>query len=150
MRTLRPAALLAAAVLLLLAASCTRSAVDFESPSGPSTQSLTFALEAHPNVILATAERPSAVVKGIVRRNGEPAVNVPVYFTIVSGPGEFDEYLTRTVALTDSTGTAQVVYYGPSADEIAADATVLIKGQPETTTPEYVHKTIEVRVLKGD
>ncbi len=150
MRTRRPAALLAAAVLLILAASCTRSAVDFDSPTGPSTQSLTFTLEAHPNVILATAERPSSIIKGIVRRNSVPVANLPVYFTIVSGPGEFDEYLTRVMALTDSTGTAEVVYYGPSADEIAADTTVLIKGQPETTSPDYIHKTIELRVLKGD
>jgi hypothetical protein len=150
MRPRRTAALLGIAALLVLASACTRSEIGIESPAGPSTLSLTFALEANPNVLLATTERPSAVIKGTVRRNGEPAVNVPVYFTVLSGPGEFDEYLTRAMALTDSTGTARVTYYGPSSDELFADTTVLIKGQPETSGSDYVHKTIEVRVLKGD
>lgn len=146
----RAAALIGIALLLALASACTRSEIGIESPLGPSTLSLTFSLEANPNVLLATAERPSAIIKGVVRRNSEPVANLPVYFTVLSGPGEFDEYLTRTMALTDSTGTARVTYYAPSADEIFADTTVLIKGQPETSGSDYVHKTIEVRVLKGD
>jgi hypothetical protein len=150
MRLRRLAPLLGIAVLLLLAAACTRSGLDIDSPTGPATLSLTFTLEAHPNVLLATSDRPSAVIKGIVRRNSEPVANLAVYFTVLSGPGEFDDYVTRTMAMTDSTGTARVTYLGPSADEISGDTTVLIKGQPETVSPDYVHKTIEVRILKGD
>jgi hypothetical protein len=145
----RPVLLLAFALLLALAAACTRTGLDIESPTGPSTLSLTFALEAHPNVILATNERPAALVKGIVKRNGSPLANHIVYFTVLQGPGEFDNYATRAMALTDSTGTATVTYLGPVSDELGADTTVLIKGQPETSSSDYVHKTIELRVLKG-
>lgn len=146
----RPFRLLGILGLVLLAAACTRTGLDFDSPTGPSTQSLVFTLEAHPNVILATNVRPTALIKGIVRRNGQPVVNLAVYFTVLLGPGEFDGYERRTMAVTDSTGTASVTYYGPVADEIGADTTVQIKAQPETISPDYVHKTIEVRVLKGN
>jgi hypothetical protein len=150
MRPRRTACLLGIAALLALAAACTRDGLDIESPTGPSTLSLTFTLEAHPNVILATDERPAAVIKAIVRRNSEPLANCAVYFTVLSGPGEFEDYVTRTMALTDSSGTARVTYLGPSSDEMSADTTVVIKGQPETSSPDYVYKTVEVRVLKGN
>jgi hypothetical protein len=146
----RPIRLVALLGLVLLAAACTRTGLDFASPSGPSTQSLSFALEAHPSVIMATDERPTALIKGIVHRNGQPVANLPVYFTVLLGPGEFEDYNRRIMVLTDSTGTASVTYYGPVSDELGADTTVQIKAQPETATPDYVHKTIEVRVLKGN
>ncbi|MDD8025514.1 MAG: hypothetical protein PHI34_03290 [Acidobacteriota bacterium] len=150
MRLRRPASLLGIAVLLLLTATCTRTDLDIESPTGPSTQSLTFTLEAHPNVLLATSEQPASVIKGIVRRNGDPVANLPVYFTVLSGPGEFDDYTTRIMAMTDTTGTARVTYLGPSEDEMSGDKTAIIKGQPETSSPDYLYKTIEVRILKGN
>ncbi len=136
--------------LVLLAAACTRTGLDLDSPSGPSTQSLVFTLEANPNVIMATNERPASIIKGTVRRNGLAVANLAVYFTVLLGPGEFEDYNRRIMAVTDSTGAAYATYYGPVADEIGADTTVQIKGQPATTSPDMVHKTIEVRVLKGN
>jgi hypothetical protein len=146
----RPFLLLALAVLLALAAACTRTGTSFDSPTGPSTLSLTFTLEAHPNVIMATAERPAALVKGVLKRNGSPLANQAVYFTVLIGPGEFADYTRRAMALTDSTGTATITYLGPVSDELGADTTVQIKAQPETSSPDYVYKVIEIRVLKGE
>lgn len=146
----RPFLLLALASLLALAAACTRTGLDIDSPTGPSTLSLTFTLEAHPNVIMATGERPAAIVKGVLKRNGLPLANQAVYFTVLQGPGEFADYTRRSLAMTDSTGTATVTYLGPVTDELGADTTVLIKAQPETSSPDYVFKTIEIRVLKGE
>ncbi len=73
--------------LAALASSCTRSDVNVPSPVGPSTFSITFDLEATPNVILATEERPMTTVKATVRKNGAALPNVAVYFKILSGPG---------------------------------------------------------------
>jgi len=149
MNRLRIIAGLAAAVLLVGAASCTRKDGDFGLPTGPSTLSLTLEVEAIPNVILATGVRPTATIKAVVRKAGSPQANLPVYFSLLTGPGEFDDYTIRTVALTDATGTAVVTYLGPTKDEINDDSAATIEIQPQTTPPYFVIKTIDIRILKG-
>jgi hypothetical protein len=136
-------------VLLALASSCTRSDVSVPSPAGPSTLSITFDLEATPNVILATEERPMTTIKATVRKNGAAMSNVVVYFTILSGPGEFSDYTDRVAAATDSTGVASVVFIGPTKFEISRDMTTAIQGQMQTNTPEFIFKTIEIRIIRG-
>lgn len=143
-------AILGVCGLLALSAACQRTGLDITSPTGPSTLSITFELEATPNVILSTDVRPLSTVKGIVRKNGQPMANHLVYFSILSGPGEFDDYTQRTSAWTDSAGVASVVYLGPTKFEIGGDTNAAIKAQMETTTPNYIYKTIDIRILKGD
>jgi len=135
--------------LAALASSCTRSDVSVPSPVGPSTLSITFDLEATPNVIVATDKLPMATVRATVRKNGAALPNVTVYFTILSGPGEFSDYTDRVVTATDSTGMASVVFIGPSKYEISRDMTTAIQGQIQTSTPEFIFKTIEIRILRG-
>lgn len=135
--------------LAALASSCTRSDVNVPSPTGPSTLSITFDLEATPNVILATAQRPMTTIKATVRKNGAALPNVPVYFTILSGPGEFSDYTDRVAAATDSTGVASVVFIGPTKFELTGDSTTTIRGQMQSNTPDFIYKTIEVRILRG-
>ncbi|MGD0782828.1 MAG: hypothetical protein ABSA30_08230, partial [Candidatus Aminicenantales bacterium] len=105
--------------LLALASSCTRSDVSVPSPTGPSTLSITFDLVATPNVILATEERPTTTIKATILKNGAALPNLPVYFSIVSGPGEFSNYTTRVSAATDSTGVASVVFLGPTKFQLS-------------------------------
>jgi hypothetical protein len=143
-------AILGVCGLLALSAACQRTDMDITSPTGPSTLSITFELEASPNVILSTDVRPLSTITGIVRKNGQPMANHLVYFTILSGPGEFADYTQRTSAWTDSTGVATVIYLGPTKFEISGDTNAAIKAQLETTTPTYIHKTIDIRILKGD
>ncbi len=135
--------------LLALASSCTRSDVSVPSPAGPSTLSITFELEATPNVILATVERPMTTIKATVRKNGTPYPKVPVYFTIMSGPGEFPNYASRFSASTDSTGVASVTFIGPTKFEISRDMTTTIQGQMQTNSPEFIYKTVEVRIIRA-
>jgi hypothetical protein len=137
------------AALLALASSCTRSDVSVPSPAGPSTLSVTFELEATPNVILATTEKPMTTVKATVRKNGSPLPNVNVYFTIVSGPGQFPDYTDRVTAATDSTGIASVTFIGPTKFEMSRDMTTSIQGQMQTNTPDMIYKTIEIRIIRA-
>lgn len=145
----RSIAWLAAAVLLAGAASCTRPDGDIGLPTGPSTLSLTLDVEAIPNIILATGVRPTAIIRATVRKAGVPLADLPVYFTVLTGPGEFGDYSARTVALTDATGVAVVTYLGPTKDEINADSAATILIQPQTSTPHFLSKTIDISILKG-
>jgi hypothetical protein len=135
--------------LLALASSCTRSDVSVPSPAGPSTLSITFDLEATPNVILATAQRPTTTIKATVRKNGAALPNIPVYFTITAGPGEFSDYSTRIAAATDSTGIASVTFLGPTKFELTQDTTTTIQGQMQSNTPDFIYKIIEIRILRA-
>jgi hypothetical protein len=136
------------AALLALGSSCTRSDVGIPSPAGPSTLSVTFELEAIPNVILATAERPMTTVRATVRKNGSPVPNVSVYLTIVSGPGQFPDYFDRVTAVTDSTGIAAVTFIGPNKFEMTRDMTTVVQGQMQTFTPTLVYKNVEIRIIR--
>jgi hypothetical protein len=135
--------------LVALAGSCTRSDVSVPSPTGPSTLSVTFDLVAASNVLLATDVPPTTTVKATVRKNGTGVPGIPIFFTIQSGPGEFLDYSDRVMVTTDSTGTANVVFVGPTKSEISRDMTTAIQGQMQTGTPEYIFKTIEIRILRG-
>ena len=134
--------------LLALTLSCTRSEVGIPSPTGPSTLSVTFELEAVPNVILATAERPMTTVRATIRKNGSPVANATVYLTVVSGPGQFPDYADRVTAVTDSTGIAAVTFIGPNKYEISRDMTTVVQGQMQTFTPTMVYKAVEIRIVR--
>jgi hypothetical protein len=150
MKTQRLLTVLGLCGLLAMAASCTRSDVTVPSPAGPSTLSVTFDLEATPNVILATANKPSTTVKATIRKNGVAYPNVEVYFTIVSGPGEFADYSSRIAVATDANGVASVTFLGPTMYEISRDMTTAIMGQMQTNTPDFIYKTIEIRIVRAD
>jgi hypothetical protein len=135
--------------LVALAGSCTRSDVIVPSPAGPSTLAVTFDLSAAANVILAGDLPPTTTIKATVRKNGIGVPDLPVYFTILSGPGQFLDYTNRVAATTDSTGVASVVFVGPTKAEMSQDMTTLIQGQMQTGTPEFIYKTIEIRIIRG-
>jgi len=135
--------------LVALAGSCTRSDVSVPSPTGPSTLAVTFDLAATANVIMAGDLPPTTTIKATVRKNGIGVPNLPVYFTNLSGPGEFLDYTDRVTVTTDSTGVASVVFVGPTKSEISRDMTTAIQGQMQTGTPDFIFKTIEIRILRG-
>lgn len=117
---------------------------------------LVFELMADPNVLWCTSERPESVILGIFTfESGAPVVGRKVFFTILSGPGEFSDGKTKTYAVTDEEGVATITYVGPTNDEINYDQFVTIRGQPETywADPDnneyYLHKEMEIRLIKG-
>jgi len=112
---------------------------------------LTFTLIADPNVLLATESRPHSQLKAYFKTvDGIPLAGRKVYFKILSGPGTFQDNARKTFVLTDTNGYAVVSFFGPTKYEIGYDQFVSIKGQPETTTPFYIHKEVDIRLLREE
>ena len=124
-----------------------------------------FELQAFPNVLWCTLERPESEIRGIFTMNGIPITGKKVFFKILSGPGKFSDGFTKTYAITDSNGVATINYVGPTKDELTIDTIVNIQGQPETDwihiepppgyDPEegeeyfFIYKELGIRLIKG-
>lgn len=128
-------------------AGCQRIGTDEGSPLGPSTFALTFQLEARPNILLATAKRPVSIIRTEVTQSGKPVAGQTVYFTLLSGPGEFGDFTRRTAATTNADGIAAVMFIGPTKFEIDADADATIEARLETSTPDVILKHVTLRIL---
>lgn len=114
------------------------------------TIDVTFDLRAEPNVLNCTNERPQAEIKAVFKKfDGTPITGRKIFFKIIKGPGKFSDGKTKTYALTDSNGEASMTYIGPTRDEIKLDTSVTIQGQPETSTPDYIHIEVDIRLIKG-
>lgn len=111
---------------------------------------LTFELIAEPNVLYATSQRPQSTIKALVKFGATPIANRKVYFTVLEGLGEFSDFKRKTYALTDLAGIASVIYVGPTKNEVAYDLFVWITAQPETVTPDYIHKEVPIRIIKAE
>ncbi|MBN1938708.1 MAG: hypothetical protein JW843_03920 [Candidatus Aminicenantes bacterium] len=144
LRTLTIAGLI---ILTAATAGCKRTATEGFSPLGPSTFVLTFALNASPNVLMATGQRPTSTLTAAVTENNQPAAGRTVIFTIITGPGEFQNYLRRVAVTTDFNGIASVTYIGPTKFEINDDTTATIMGQLQTSTPQVIAKLVELTIL---
>ncbi|OGD21571.1 MAG: hypothetical protein A2Y69_10775 [Candidatus Aminicenantes bacterium RBG_13_59_9] len=137
------------ALLLLVAPACKRSAVEEPNPFGPASSYMTFEVSASPNVVLTSDIREPVEVRALIKYGGLPAENQLVVFTIQDGPGEFDNYSTRTTAVTNQNGYAIVIYLSPLRSEIAFDQTVTFYIHPQTSSPYFTWKTIWIRLLRG-
>ena len=136
---------------------------DIYDTIGP--EDIGFELQAFPNVLWCTLERPESEIRGIFTLKGIPLSGKKVFFKIMSGPGEFSDGYTKTYAITDSSGVATINYVGPTNNELTLDTIVYIQGQPETDwthtepppgyDPEegeeyfYIYKEIGIRLIKG-
>jgi len=110
-----------------------------------------FELYAQPNVIYCTAIRPQSLLKAVFKKtDGSPLSDRRVYFSILSGHGEFEDGKRKTYAMTDSNGVASINYIGPTNKEISYDQFVELHGQPETNTPFYIHTEVSIRLIKGE
>jgi hypothetical protein len=149
MTRLRSAFIIGLAAATILASGCKRPGIEEPSPFGPSSFSLTFEVEARPNVVLATDVRPMSEIRATVKRDGKPVKDQVVYFTILAGPGQFGDYTLRTVVATNAGGVAAVMFIGPTKFEIDGDLFTTIKVQLETSTPDYIYKQVDVRILRS-
>jgi hypothetical protein len=116
---------------------------------------MTFTVVADPNVLLATETRPQSQIKAYFNTaDGIPVAGRKVFFTVYSyenyftSGGVFEGNKTLTYALTDDKGFASVTYYGPTKFEIGQNGFVTLKVQPETSTGNYIHEEIAIRILK--
>jgi hypothetical protein len=136
-------------LLLIFVPACKRSAVDEPSPFGPASLYLTFEVFVSPNVILTSDVRETAEVRALVKLGGEPAANQMVVFTIISGPGEFDNYTRRSGVATNGNGYAIINYVSPTKSQLSDDQYVMIQVQPQTSSPYWLYKLVEIVLLKG-
>jgi hypothetical protein len=110
-----------------------------------------FELIAVPNVVWTTTQKTPVDIRAIIQKtDGIPLAGVQVFFTILSGPGEFSDKTRRTFAYTNESGIASVSYLAPRQGEIDKDQFVTFKAQPQTASPNYIHKEVDVRLLKGN
>ncbi|HOI44762.1 MAG TPA: hypothetical protein PLX50_04030 [Candidatus Aminicenantes bacterium] len=114
---------------------------------------IAFKVQAYPNVIYATAARPTSEVIATVKLGAKPLVGQKVYFEVLPAyPGFFTGNFRTTYALTDANGLAKVTYHGPTKSEINWDIGVWLRGQLETNTtkaPEtMVVEDIYIRVIR--
>jgi hypothetical protein len=112
---------------------------------------LTFTLIADPNVLLATESRPQSQLKAYLKTvDGIPLAGRKIYFKILSGPGTLANNSRETFVLTDANGYAAASYFGPTKYEIGYDQFVTIQGQPETSTPFYIHTEVDIRLIREE
>ncbi len=148
-----PRSVVISAVLCLLLAvvpACKRSTVEEPGPFGPASLYLSFEVFVSPNVILTSDVRQTAEVRALVKLGGEPSANQTVFFTIISGPGEFDNYTRRTAVATNANGYAIVNYVSPTKSQISGDQDVTIQVQPQTSSPYWTYKLVDIILLKGE
>lgn len=143
--------IISAALCLLLIAvpACKRSAVEEPTPFGPASIFVNLDLFANPDVILTSQVREISEIRALVKIGGEPAANQLVVFTIVRGPGEFEDYRIRTAVATNSNGYAFINYLSPTKYQMNGDETVVIQAQLQTFSPYFEWETIEIRLLQG-
>jgi hypothetical protein len=139
-------------LVLFVFSSCVRQdARDNEpSPTGPSTIYLTLYLSASPNVLYATTNRPTSEIKAVVKEGTIPLSGATIYFTLGGGPGYFSDYSRRTAIVTDGGGVATITYVGPTKDEIANDQDAMIQAHLQTSSPNYMHKEVYLRILRAE
>ncbi|MBN1271803.1 MAG: hypothetical protein JXB26_05975 [Candidatus Aminicenantes bacterium] len=108
-----------------------------------------FTVGANPNVVYATDTRPESIVTAsFTKTDGAPLTGRKIFFTITEGPGYFEDGKRRTYVETDSMGLASIIFIGPTKYDIDGDLFSLLKVQPETTTPFYIHEEVEIRIIK--
>lgn len=101
-------------------------------------------VEALPDVLYATEERPQAEIRAVAKKGGAPYANERVYFSIRTGPGYFSDNKTSTFTISNDQGVAAITYIGPNQDEVAGDESVIIRAQ----ITESVYKEIYLRIIR--
>ncbi len=138
--------------LSVFAATSCRDAVNEPAPTGPSSFATLLNLSADPNVLFAgqNTRQMSTITATLNKYDGTPLSGETIYFEIVNYLGEkvdvgyFDPLLTQS-KVTDGSGKAHVLYYGPLYGEITKNREFYIRatmaGQGSqiimTTTPIY-------------
>jgi len=111
---------------------------------------LAFEIYADPNILWCSSQNPRSTIKAYFKKaDGTPLANRKIFFSVLSGPGNFSDGKTRTYAVTNEYGYASVTYVGPKNSQISADQFVQVRGQPETVTPFWIHEEIDIRLMKS-
>jgi len=113
---------------------------------------LEFRLRADPNVLwIQGAPEESTLTATLKRIEGAPINGRRVFFSFLTGPGQFKNGKKTAFATTDANGEARVVYVSPNRNQIASDRIkVKIQAQLETEDPNWAHADTEIRLNRGN
>jgi len=141
--------------LLAITSSCKRSAVEEPSPVGPSTLAVLLKLTTSTNVLFAGLNRQTANITAVLQKyDGTPLSGRTIYFEIKDEQGLavylgfFNGNQSSASAVTNSSGEASVVYYGPLAQELTANAQVYIYAIVAGSGKEYIVEKIPVYLIR--
>ena len=137
-------------LLLTVVPACKRSAVEEPSPFGPASLFLSFDINVNPNVIVTSDVNETAEVRALVKLAGQPALNQLVVFTILSGPGKFEDYSRRVAVNTNANGYAIIKYVSPTKYQIGGDEWVTIQAIPQSCSPYLVWKSVDILLIKAE
>jgi hypothetical protein len=141
---------------LLAAVSCQRDAVHQPSPLGPSSIAVMLNLNACPNVLLAGVNQRSSTSLTATLKDftGKAEANQTVLFEVIDAQGNrldlgFFEGSTSVITKpTDSGGNVTVTYFGPLADELQQDASVLIRASVAWNGSQFINDTATLLVIR--
>jgi len=113
-------------LVLAFTGSCTRKAVEAPSPVGPSTYAVILDAHASPNMIIAGKSRDTInVTVNVTNFQGVPLANETILFEIfdpdtgqVTNIGYFEDKRSVVTRVTNSSGVAGVLYFGPISEEL--------------------------------
>jgi len=111
---------------------------------------ITFDVFAYPNVLNATNKRPQAEIRAIAKKvDGTPIIGRKIYFSFISGLGNYSNGKRTMIKKTNKNGIATVTYVGPKENEIPYDVWVTLRAHLETNDPNWEHKETTIKILKG-
>jgi len=133
---------------LIFISGCKRTNLLEPSPLGPSTYSILLSVSASPTVLFAGETREQTIITVTLKKfDGIPLPNEGVQFHVRNSLGEradigyFDGGDSVATRYTDGNGRINITYHGPLAEELIADAEVLINaillGEGKDIISEY-------------
>ncbi len=132
-------------VLSVFVVTSCRDAVKEPPPTGPSSYATLLGLSANPNVLFAGLDtrQVSTITATLKKYDGTPLSGETIYFEIVDSQGSkvnigfFDPLYTQSM-VTDGSGTAEVLYFGPLYGEVARNSYICIRATVAGTGPEFI------------
>ena len=110
---------------------------------------LSLDVEADPNVLLVTDNRPASTITATFREGGAPVVSRTIIFTLPDELGMFSNNLQTIQATTNAQGRANVTYMGPTAEELTQDQLISIQAQAQTSGAEgFITGTAQIQLIK--
>jgi len=141
--------------LLAITSSCKRSAVEEPSPVGPSTLAVLLKLTTSTNVLFAGLNRQTANITAVLQKyDGTPLSGRTIYFEIRDAQGLsvyygfFNGKDSSASAVTNSSGEASVVYYGPLAQELTSNEQIYIYAIVAGSGKEYIVEKIPIYLIR--
>ncbi|HHF42498.1 MAG TPA: hypothetical protein ENL38_02120 [Candidatus Aminicenantes bacterium] len=141
--------------LLAITSSCKRSAVEEPSPVGPSTLAVLLKLTTSTNVLFAGLNRQTANITAVLQKyDGTPLSGRTIYFEIRDAQGLsvyygfFNGKDSSASAVTNSSGEASVVYYGPLAQELTSNEQIYIYAIVAGSGKEYIVEKVPIYLIR--